>query len=292
MQNLGTDSSANSSSSAAPTNLSIECPADQTTGVGTEIYPLPTSVEGCDDGCVLWVNGQGIKWGDYKGEGIKVPASSEIGEQTIAVKIAPKNQQSTTKECSFKVTYAALPPKITCPASMTNMKVGSSVAVLPAAIEGCGLGCEYELSGGSSNLSGDSYKGEALDLAPESAEANISYTFNVKNTEGNESCSFTIDYKNDGIEAKRVTFEETKGKELKEGIYTITGCGQNNDTGKKTTSFGAGSSDECLSWITSETVDWNSGSKWGTCNGQFNVTFPFTIVVPKDGSVTVGDGCW
>jgi hypothetical protein len=72
------------------------------------------------------------------------------------------------------------------------------------------------------------------------------------------------------------------------GTYTLTGCGVNNETGKKNIQINGGSSDDCLTWLGIST--W-SGGPWGTCNGQAELTFPATFELPEGASITMG-GCW
>lgn len=99
--------------------------------------------------------------------------------------------------CSQTITVKERAPTITCPADQTE-KTGSSVSVLPKALEGCGKGCTYEISlDGNSLKSGTDYSGGAVSFPGESVDGTYSYLFRVSNSEGSDDCNFSVTYSAD-----------------------------------------------------------------------------------------------
>ena len=152
------------------------------------------------------------------------PSSKGTYEYTYSV----TNGSIGTASCENSVTVDDIPPKITCPDDKT-VKVGSTVSVKPKSLVGCGDGCSYTIGTVATAASG--YTGGSVSFNGSSVEGDVTYNFEVTNSDGSDDCDFTVTYsKSADSEVSLTVAEEGKTVECGKTINVSIEQAQNNNT--------------------------------------------------------------
>ena len=152
------------------------------------------------------------------------PSSKGTYEYTYSV----TNGSIGTVSCENSVTVDDIPPKITCPDDKT-VKVGSTVSVKPKSLVGCGDGCSYTIGTVATAASG--YTGGSISFNGSSVEGDVTYNFEVTNSDGSDDCDFTVTYsKSADSEVSLTVAEEGKTVECGKTINVSIEQAQYNST--------------------------------------------------------------
>ncbi len=173
------------------------CPDPNSVEPGGEISFNPV-IDNCSSGCSYSI--------DEVGGSNIIPSSSYTGSNQISFNGANNrtsnsyvftvaNSAGESADCEFDVNY--LKPTFSCPANQ-SVRENSSVSVALSNVTNCTNGCNYSVSGGSTNISGSiSGNGnKTLDrsITGEDGGNTTTYTVTLTNGAGSESCTFDVEY--------------------------------------------------------------------------------------------------
>ena len=172
------------------------CPDPNPVEPGGEISFNPV-IDNCTQGCSYSldvVSGPNKKTdSDYTGGSVSFNGGTSSASETYRFTV--KNKANVSDDCDFTVNY--LKPTFSCPAPQ-SVRENASVSVALSNVTNCTNGCNYSVTGGSTNISGSiSGNGnKTLDrsITGEDGGNTTTYTVTLTNGAGSESCTFDVEY--------------------------------------------------------------------------------------------------
>lgn len=166
---------------------------------GGSIGFSPASLTNCSRGCNYTIaevgGGSTLKSGSISSTGSTISFNGAGNTNSNSYRFTVSNSANKSANCDFSVNY--LKPTFSCPANQ-SVRENSSVSVALSNMTNCTNGCNYSVSGGSTNISGSiSGNGnKTLDrsITGEDGGNTTTYTVTLTNGAGSESCTFDVEY--------------------------------------------------------------------------------------------------